>query len=229
MSLAREDSSAREIFSDLFVVIAYQQWHDSIRKISYNIRPYVLSNLDWDHTLWSQFNRRRTFLKVVTYFFSDWETPLVLDAQNWQLISLTFLTVYISHCCVSILAALGASLHTSVLAEHRLTTECYEPGQLRLSLPVHSCLTAHCRWSTVAYTHGVSWHPTQLPDTRSSTDYFCLSLCQRGFKNRRWYKVLLLHIQSFFLTFSTASNTASNTALKLLYGLLLSDSLSEWV
>lgn len=160
MSLAREDSSAREIFSDLFVVIAYQQWHDSIRKISYNIRPYVLSNLDWDHTLWSQFNRRRTFLKLVTYFFSDWETPLVLAAQNWQLISLTFLTVYISsHCCVSILAALGASLHTSVLAEHRLTTECYEPGQLRLSLPVHSCLTAHCRWSTVAYTHGVSWHP----------------------------------------------------------------------
>ena len=142
MSLAREDSSAREIFSDLFVVIAYQQWHDSIRKISYNIRHYVLSNLDWDHTLWSQFNRRRTFLKLVTYFFSDWETPLVLDAQNWQLISLTFLTVYISsHCCVSILAALGASLHTSVLAEHRLTTEYYEPGQLRLSLPVHSCLT----------------------------------------------------------------------------------------
>ena len=48
---------------------------------------------------------------------------------------------------MSILAALGASLHTSVLAEHRLTTECYEPGQAQspgAQLPHCSLQMIHC-------------------------------------------------------------------------------------
>ena len=133
-----------------------------------------------------------TFITIeqsVTYFFWDWETPLVLDgAQNWKLIShflfnslyrLLSLTDWVSLAVCESLVALGASpTRLSPMSTDLQLISSVMSGDWAWAgtgCTLHSCLTSRLLLTTddtntVLRTHTgrhrVSWQPLQLPDTK---------------------------------------------------------------
>ena len=113
---------------------------------SYNIRHYVLSNLDLDHTLWSQFNRR-TFLDCHLLF---------LRLGNFFGTRCTELKTDLTRFLNSLYQSLGGSVTTHVCPGWAppYNWVLWAGPALTLSRRTAASLpAAHYRWDTVLRTH----------------------------------------------------------------------------